>query len=123
QLAIVGRVTHLDVEALAAQLGFDLHGRVGIRESEKEIHIVRLEGIRTALAQLVDEPRVPGIVLPLAQLLQVLPDAPRRDQSTEDRERVQPFDSQTHSSSAMVTLRPDNAAVISTWQDKRELSL
>ena len=76
------------------------------------------------LKQLIDEARVPRIVLLAAQLLEVLPDAKPGEQSAEDREEVHPVGGERHrySSSAMVTLSPDNACVISTWQESREFS-
>ena len=83
-------------EQLAAQLRRELLGRLTGGEREEEIHVVRLERVGAALAQLVDEARVPRVVLPLPQLLQVLPNAPGRDQAANDGEGVHPLGGKIH---------------------------
>src|SRR5688572_15855585 len=92
QVAVLRRVLHVRVESFRTELRRELLGTIRIRKGEEEVHVVRPERIRAAFAQLVDEPRVPGVVLPLPQFLQVLVDAPRGDQSANDGEYVQPRD-------------------------------
>jgi hypothetical protein len=96
QLAVFRRILQVGIETFRAKLVGELLRAIRAAKREKEIHVVGTERIRAALAQLVDEPRIPGIVLALTQLLQVLPDAPAGDQSAQDGEHVQPGDAEFH---------------------------
>src|SRR5688572_648205 len=115
---------HVRAESLAHELTLQFVGGFAIRQAQEKIHVVRREWIRTALAQLIDDARIPGIVLLALELEKVLPDPPGGHQPAENREHDEPVKFHpVYSSSAMVTLRPDSAWVISTWHERREFGL